>query len=101
MAGILTSTMYYDKYDMNTSETNIVSMIASSIVEAFDKKFLNNNMKFKKLIVEALNYYKLNSKRIRFQFIPKEYIVPFKINTDEHGNGVSIIEDSLCSFPKD
>lgn len=95
MAGILTSTMYYDKYDMNTSETNIVSMIASSIVEAFDKKFLNNNMKFKKLIVEALNYYKLNSKRIRFQFIPKEYIVPFKINTDEHGNGVSIIEDSL------
>lgn len=95
MAGILTSTMYYDKYDMNTSETNIVSMIASSIVEAFDKKFLNENMKFKKLIVEALNYYKLNNKRIRFQFIPKEYVVPFKINTDEHGNGVSIIEDSL------
>ena len=95
LAGILTSTMYYDKYDMNHGERNIIDIIAGSIVKSFDKKFLNSNMKFKKLIVEALNYYKLNNKRLRFQFIPKEYIVPFKINTDEHGNGVSIIEDSL------
>ena len=95
LAGILTSTMYYDKYDMNHGERNIIDIIAGSIVKSFDKKFLNSNMKFKKLIVEALNYYKLNNKRLRFQFIPKEYIVPFKINTDENGNGVSIIEDSL------
>lgn len=95
LAGILTSTMYYDKYDMNHGEHNIIDIIAGSIVKSFDKKFLNSNMKFKKLIVEALNYYKLNNKRLRFQFIPKEYIVPFKINTDENGNGVSIIEDSL------
>ena len=95
LAGILTSTMYYDQYDMNHGERNIIDIIAGSIVKSFDKKFLNSNMKFKKLIVEALNYYKLNNKRLRFQFIPKEYIVPFKINTDENGNGVSIIEDSL------
>lgn len=95
LSGILTSTVYYDKYDNNRNENNILSTIAETIVGSFDKKFLEKNIKFKKLIVEAINYYKLNNRRIRFQYIPKEYIVPFKINEDENGHGVSIIEDSL------
>ena len=45
-------------------------------------------MKFKKMIVEALNYYKLNNRKIKFQFIPKEYIVEFKINEDENDHRV-------------
>lgn len=95
LSGILTSTVYYDKFDNNRNENNILSSIADTIVSAFDKKFLESNIKFKKLIVEALNYYKLNNKKIKFQFIPKEFIVPFKINEDETGHGRSIIEPSL------
>lgn len=94
MAGILTSTIYYDNIE-NRNENNILSTIAETIVSAFDKKFLKDNIKFKKLIVEALNYYKLNNRKVKFQFIPKEYIRTFKINEDEHGNGTSIIEPSL------
>ena len=95
LAGILTSTMYYDKYDTNVNANNIIASIAESIVASFDKKFLEKNMKFKRLIVEALNYFKLNNRKLRFQFIPKEYIVEFKVNEDERGDGTSVIEPSL------
>lgn len=95
LSGILTSTVYYDKFDHNRNENNVLSSIAETIVSAFDKKFLEKNAKFKNLIVEALNYFKLHNRKIKFQFIPKEYIIPFKINEDENGNGVSIIEPSL------
>ena len=95
LSGILTSTVYYDKFDNNRNENNILSTIAEAIVSAFDKKFLEKNVKFKKLIVESLNYFKLNNRKIRFQFIPKEYIIEFKVNEDEHGEGVSMIEPSL------
>lgn len=95
LSGILTSTVYYDKFDNNRNENNILSTIADAIVSAFDKKFLEKNAKFKKLIVEALSYFKLNNRKIRFQFIPKEYIIEFKVNENEHGEGVSMIEPSL------
>ena len=94
VSGILTSTIYYDKYT-NQEQNSVIDVIAETIVSAFDKKFLEKNIKFKKLIVEALNYYRLNNKRLKFQFIPKEYIVPFKVNVDEEGHGTSIIEPSL------
>lgn len=93
LSGILTSTMYYGNY--NTEQNKVLASIAETIVDAFDKKFLEKNMKFKKLIVEALNYYKLNNQRLKFQFIPKEFIIPFTVNEDENGKGVSIIEPSL------
>lgn len=95
LSGILTSTMYYDRYDNRRNENNVLSSIAETIVAAFDKKFLEKNMKFKKLIVEALNFFKLNNRKIRFQFIPKEYIIQFKVNENENGEGVSMIEPSL------
>ena len=95
LAGILTSTMYYDRYDAFTNKSTVLDAIADTIVASFDKKFLEKNMKFKKLIVEALNYYKLNTRRIKFQFIPKEYVVSIKVNQDENGHGTSIIEPSL------
>lgn len=95
MAGILTSTMYYRKFDAANDTNDILLTLAETIVDAFDKKFLERNEKFKKLIVEALNFYKLNNRKLKFQFIPKEYIIPFKINENEEGKGVSIIENSL------
>ena len=76
-------------------EQSVVSMIASKIVKAFDKKFLEDNQNFKELIVEAIEYFNLNERKIRFQYIPAEYIVPFKINEDENGNGTSVVEPAL------
>lgn len=95
VAGILSSSLYTDRFNTNRREENVIANIASRIIEKFDKKFLTKNAKFKKLIVNAIDYYNLNEKRIRFQFIPKEYVVAFKVNKDEYGNGVSMIEPSL------
>lgn len=95
LSGILTSTVYYARFDSSMHENNILSNIADAVVEAFDKKFLAKNEKFKNLIVECLEYHKLHNRKIKFQFIPKEYIVPFKVNPDEHGKGRSILEGSL------
>lgn len=95
VAGIMSSTLYFDKFNSNRREQNIINSIAERIVEKFDKKFLNKNPKFKKLIVNAIEYYNLNEKRIKFQFIPKEYVVHFKVNKDVDGNGVSMLQKSL------
>lgn len=95
VSGVVSSSLYYNRFEDNRRETTIVDSIAQRIVHAFDKKFLEQNPKFKELIVEALNYYNLNEQRVRFQFIPQEYVVAFKVSEDENGNGTSIIDPSL------
>lgn len=95
LTGILTSTVYYTRYDDNRKEKSLIETISDQIVKSFDKKFLRKNQQFKDIIVNALTYYRLNEKRIKFQYIPKEYIVEFKVNEDLEGNGVSMIEPSL------
>lgn len=76
-------------------DRSIVDRLATKIVHAFDKKFLEDNMEMKELIAEALMYFDLNSKSIRFQFIPVEQVCPFIINEKEDGEGTSMIEPSL------
>lgn len=93
--GVINNSLYYNRFEDSRRESTIVDAIATKIVQSFDKKFLEENSKFKDIIVEALNYYNLNNQRIRFQFIPQEYIVAFKVSEDENGNGASIIEPSL------
>lgn len=93
--GVVSSTMYTSRYDKTAKQKTIIDGLVDRIVQAFDKDFLNDNIEFKELIAEAITYYDLNSKSIRFQFIPEEYVVAFKVNEDEEGNGTSIIEDSL------
>lgn len=95
LSGLISGVLSYSKYDENRKEHTIINDIAGRIINRFDKKFLKENQKFKKLIVEAINYYDLNDRKIRFQFIPKEYIFPFRINTDENNHGRSMLEDSL------
>lgn len=95
ITGVMSSSLYFNRFEDNRRERTVIDTIASQIVKSFDKKFLENNMKFKALIVEALNYYNLTEQRVRFQFIPEEYIVPFKVSEDEEGNGTSILEPSL------
>lgn len=74
---------------------SLVDDIVERIVQKFDKKFVIENKKFRKLIVAALNYYDMGTQKIHFQMIPKEYITYFKIEKDEDGNGHSMIEPSL------
>lgn len=95
LSGVLSSTLYQTKFNQKRSEHDIVSDIAARIIDKFDKKFLKDNPKFKKLIVEALNFYDLNEHCIKFQFVPKEYMIPFKINKDVEGNGTSMLSGSM------
>lgn len=95
LAGMISSTLYYNKFDEHSRQQSIVDSIAKRIVDCFDKDFLKDNIKFKKTIVEAINYYNLNEKRLKFQYIPVEYIQEFSIDQDENGNGQSMIKKSL------
>ena len=95
LSGAISSTLFYSKFDERRQESTIISSIAEEIVNSFNKPFLKKNSQFKDLIVEALNYYNLNENRIKFQYIPVEYIQEFKIDEDEDGNGRSMIHKSL------
>lgn len=76
-------------------ETMFISKITDKIVKSFDKKFLEDNVKFKDLIFNALLYNNLYKKQIKFQFIPADYIIEFKVNEDADGNGQSILNRAL------
>jgi hypothetical protein len=76
-------------------ETGFLSKITDRIVKAFDKKYLEDNVEFKKLIMNALIYNDVYKKKIRFQFIPRDYITAFHINPDVDGEGRSVLAPSL------
>lgn len=76
-------------------ETMFLGKITDKIIKSFDKKFLENNIKFKDLIFNALLYNNLYKKQIKFQFIPAEYVVEYKINEDADGNGQSVLTKAL------
>ena len=78
-----------------TGTKNVLNIIAEKIVKNFDKKYLQNNEKFKDAILNALMYYKQYNKSMHFQFIPADSICEFKVNEDENGEGVSMISKSL------
>ena len=95
-AYMMNTTMYTDaKYEPLNRNRGFIDAVADKIVQQFDKEFLKNNLEVKNLIVDALNYYNLRDKKIRIQYIPKEYVQVFKVNIDENGNGTSILEPAL------
>mgnify|MGYP004650762601 CR=1 FL=1 len=95
LSGAVSSTLYFTKFDEHSKQSTIIDALAERVVKSFDKPFLKNNLKFKEAIVDCFNYYNLNEKRLKFQFIPAEFIVPFKIDEDVDGNGTSMIKKSL------
>ena len=95
LSGAVSSTLYYTKFDEHRREKSIVDAIASLVVKNFDKKFLNQNIKFKEAIADCIRYYNINETKLKFQFIPAEYIQQFAINKDVDGNGQSMISKSL------
>lgn len=76
-------------------ETMFLEKITNKIVKSFDKKFLENNIQFKDMIFNALLYNNLYKKQIKFQFIPADYVVEFKVNEDAEGNGQSVLTKAL------
>ena len=76
-------------------ETMFLGRITDKIIKSFDKKFLENNIKFKELIFNALLYNNLYSKQIKFQFIPADYVVEYTVNEDADGNGQSVLNKAL------
>lgn len=95
LSGAVSSTLYFSKFDEHRRESTIIDSIAERVVKSFDKPFLQNNIKFKEAIVDCINYYNLNEKKLKFQFIPAEYVQEFKIDEDVNGNGTSMIKKSL------
>ena len=95
LSGAVSETLYYSKFDNNRREQTVIDAIATRVVKSFDKEFLLKNTKFKEVIVDCLEYYNLNEKKIKFQFVPVEYIQEFKIDEDVDGNGTSMIKKSL------
>lgn len=74
---------------------NFFTKIADQIAKSFNKKFLEENIKFKELILDALMYHDTMNKKVKFQFIPKEYVVEFKINEDIDGEGNSMLINTM------
>lgn len=93
--GLISDSLTYQGINGYGRSTTFIDEICEKIIRSFDKPFLMNNVKFKRLIVQAVNYYNLNNNRIRFQFIPAEYIQEFKVDVDENGHGQSMIRKSL------
>ena len=76
-------------------ESKFVHMIADKVVKAMDKKYLENNAKFKDLIVNALLYEDMYKRQVKFQFIPVDFITKFTVDEDMNGEGQSILINSL------
>lgn len=81
--------------DPNNKMDVLLDDIAGRIVSKFDKKFVQDNIEFKKEIVAALQYYDISNTNIHFQVIPKEYVVEYAINKDVDGRGHSMLEGSI------
>ena len=77
------------------TERDVIGRISEKIVKAFDKSYLEENINFKNLILNALLYNDTYKKKVHFQFIPAEYISEFKVNEDENGEGTSMLIKSL------
>ena len=82
-------------YNKSQNQRSVISSIADAIVKSFNKKYLEDNIEFKELIVNSLMYNDLYKKKLHYQFIPADHICRFSINEDENGNGQSMIYKSL------
>lgn len=95
LTGLVSSNLAYQGLMSYNSSVTFVDDICERIVRSFDKPFLENNLKFKRMIVNAINYFNITQNRIKFQYIPAEYIQEFKIDEDIDGHGQSMVKKSL------
>jgi hypothetical protein len=94
-SGSYNNGLYFTKFSDRVNNRSIIDNLCEVIVKQFDKKFLKENTNFKKQIADCINYYNFSEKKLKFQFIPVEYMVPFKIDVNEVGEGQSMLKKSL------
>ena len=75
--------------------TELVNILADSIIKSFDKKYLEDNKKFKDLIINSLLFEDTYKRKVHYQFIPADNICRFTVNEDEDGHGTSMLYKSL------
>lgn len=97
VAGIKTGrgSIFGDLVGKSKSERNIVNILADSIIKSFDKKYLEDNKKFKDLIINSLLFEDTYKRKVHYQFIPADNICRFTVNEDEDGHGTSMLYKSL------
>lgn len=93
--GLVSADLGYQGIYGSVATSTFMDELCEKIVRSFDKKFLTGNVKFKRLIAQAINYYNLSQNRVKFQYVPAEYIVNFKVDKDVNGHGQSICKKSL------
>lgn len=76
--------------DEQSLKNSVLGKMVDSIVQSFDKKFLQDNEEFKELILSSLMYDDNYNKSITFQFIPADFITEHKVN-----DGKSMLEPAL------
>lgn len=80
-----------------TKDKNLLENLSKLVIQAFDKKMLEHNIKLKNEIAEIIMAHKFMNGKLKFVFIPENEVIRFVINEDEEGKGHSVLEPSL--FP--
>lgn len=84
-------------YQTYTRDRNMVETLSNMIIQSFDKKMLEKNIKLKNEIAEIIMAHRFSEGKLTFIYIPENEVVRLVINEDEEGKGHSILEPTL--FP--
>lgn len=80
-----------------TKDKNLVDNLANMIIQSFDKKMLERNIKLKNEIAEIIMAHKFSEGKLSFIYIPENEVIRIVINEDENGKGHSVLEPTM--FP--
>lgn len=80
-----------------TKDKNLVDNLANMIIQSFDKKMLEKNIKLKNEIAEIIMAHKFSEGKLSFIYIPENEVIRIVINEDENGRGHSVLEPTM--FP--
>lgn len=84
-------------YQHYTQDRNLVENLSNMIIQSFDKKFLDKNIKLKDEIAEIIMAHKFSEGKLSFIYIPENEVVRITVNEDEEGKGHSVLEPTM--FP--
>ena len=77
-------------------DDEVINIIADSICQSIDKKYVTKNPKFKELMVNAISYQDFYKKQFKVQFVSVSYMTHFKINEDPDTHmGESVLKKSM------
>jgi hypothetical protein len=77
------------------SSKDFMQMLANMVVENLDLPFIKKHSAMVNEIAQILMENQFRKRTVSFTYIPKEDIIPFKINVDTDGNGNSMFARSI------